>query len=103
MEQFKNIQEEITNHLVNGFAEKLESLVIEGLKRKGFEFETKKDLEDFAMIHLRCEDNIHFKEKIYYIDDIPFFLHNYNTDFSMPIEENRSFKMTANYGSYSFL
>jgi len=83
---------------------KLEDYVIEGLKRKGFEFKHKLELEQFVTERCRCENNIDLKEKVYYVDNIPFFLHNYKSELlHMPLITDREFKLTANLGTYAYL
>lgn len=85
----------------NELIKKFDDLIIEGLKRKGFEFNNKSDLIDFTIQNVRCEDNVDLQEKIYYVNDIPFFLHVYKIDFNPTITE--PFVFTASYGSYRFL
>lgn len=102
MEKFRNIQEEATNSLVNRLAKKFESLIIDGLKLKGFDFSTKEELEHFIKQHCRCEDNIQQKERVYYVYDIPFFLHKYESEY-IPDYRSIGTTITANYGSYRFL
>jgi len=71
----KNTQEKIIYQITNGLVSKLESLIIEGLKLKGFEFNNQLELETFVKERCRRTDNIEFEEHIYYVDDTPFFLH----------------------------
>jgi hypothetical protein len=96
----KTVVARVTNDLINN----LESYFIEGLKRKGFEFKHKIGLEEFVRERCRCEDNVDSKEKVYYVDNIPFFLHNYKSELlNMPSIKDREFKITVNLGSYSYL
>jgi len=90
------------NKLCKDLNNQLDSCFIEGLKRKGFEFETKPELEQFIIEHCRCEDNVDFKERVYYVDYIPFFLHRYEVGVET-ITEDRKITMSANYGSFAYL
>lgn len=58
----------------------IDDAVVEGLKRKGFDFTNapRQDLEEFIKRHCKCEDNIHHQERMYYVYDKPFLVHNYN-------------------------
>ena len=94
----------VIGRLSADLSRKLEDHVIEGLKRKGFEFKHKIELETFVKERCRCEDNIDLKEKIYYVDNIPFFLHNYKSEpLQMPLITDREYKLTANLGTYAYL
>lgn len=91
-------------HLTDNLNEKLEDLVIEGLKRKGFEFKHKIELEAFIKERCRCEDNIYLKEKVYYVDNKPFFLHNYKIEpLQIPSITDEGCRITANLGAYTYL
>jgi len=82
---------------------KLEDYMIEGLKRKGFEFENRLELENFIKNNCRCEDTPHIKERVYFANDIPFFLHRYKIEMTAPITLNMEVKWFANYGYYAYL
>ncbi len=99
-----DIIHDVIGRLHNDLNKKLENYVIEGLKRKGFEFKHPLELEAFVKEHCRCEDNIDLKEKVYYVDNIPFFLHNYKSEpLQMPSITDREYKITANLGTYAYL
>ena len=49
-------------------------------------------------------DNIDLKEKVYYVDNTPFFLHNYKSEpLQMPSITEREYKITSNLGNYAYL
>ena len=99
-----DIIHDVIGRLHNDLNKKLEDYVIEGLKRKGFEFKHPIELEAFVKERCRCEDNIDLKEKIYYVDNIPFFLHNYKSEpLQMPSITDGEYKITANLGTYAYL
>lgn len=84
--------------------QKLDDFIVEGLKRKGFEFKNGSELREFVTLRCRCEDDLSIKKKTFFVDDIPFFLHNYNTEIiksTMDIDE--PFKITGDLGSYAYL
>lgn len=90
----------LTNNLIDQF----NKVFIEGLKLKGFQFATDQELEDFIKIRCRCEDNVEFKERVYYVDNIPFLLHNYKSEvITDPRLTGDSHVVTASYGDYAYL
>jgi hypothetical protein len=94
----------ITEILALHMHKTMNDLMIEGLKRKGFEFNNRIELEEFIKSKVRCEDRVDIKQRVYFANDIPFFLHDYNiqNDFN-PIATNSEFAMSANLGRYAFL
>lgn len=99
---------DINNEIIKGVADRLmakfDTFIIEGLKRKGFDFDDKKELEKFLKEHCTCEDNTDIKEKIYRVNDIPFLLHNYNNEWNLTqnINDDKT-KFTVSYGHYAYL
>jgi len=98
-----NLQEHAIHQLANNLQNQLEEAFIEGLKRKGFEFETKFKLEHFVKIHCKCLDNINLKERVYTVKDIPFLIHKYETKISKPIEIDKTMTITATNGYFGYL
>ena len=90
------ILENVQNELIN----KLDNLMIEGLKLKGFEFDNKTDLIEFIKNRVMCQDRPHIQEKTYLVDNIPFFFYKYSCDFTDMIKDNNKF--TAHFGEYKF-
>ncbi len=95
---------DLSNKLLSQLDKKLEDFIIEGLKRKGFEFREKIELIQFIKSNCKCEDRIDIKQRTYFVNDIPFFLHCYEikNEFN-PITIDREIKMSVNYGSYTYL
>ena len=82
----------------------LEEYMIEALRRKGFEFENRMELRTFILSKCRCEDRTDIKQRTYFVNDIPFFLHCYEIKMDLnPIITDREVQMSANYGSYAYL
>ena len=99
----KPIVQDIMNDIISKLESKLEDYILEGLKRKGFEFENKIDLEKFVKTRCLCKDDVEFKERVYYVDNTPFFLHRYEIIYESITEYNNGINMSANYGSYAYL
>ena len=94
----------IINNISNQLIKKLDDYIIEGLKRKGYEFNNRIELENFIRLNCRCEDKTDIKERIYYVNDIPFFIHYYQIDLDLiPIDHEGEIKLSANYGQYVYL
>jgi hypothetical protein len=95
---------DVIGRLSSQLNKQLEDYMIEGLKRKGFEFENRMELENFIKSNCRCEDRTDIKQRTYFANDIPFFLHCYEIEMDLnPITTDREVKMSANYGSYAYL
>jgi len=95
---------DVIGRLSSQLNKQLEDYMIEGLKRKGFEFENRMELENFIKSNCRCEDRTDIKQRTYFANDIPFFLHCYEIEMGLnPITTDREVKMSANYGRYAYL
>ena len=85
-------------------AQEPENYFLEGLKRKGFEFKNRMELENFIKSNCRCEDITDIKQRTYFVHDIPFILHYYEIEMDLnPITTDREVKMAANCGYYAYL
>ena len=94
----------IIKKLEQEIARKLNEMLIEGLKRKGFEFDNNDSLENFLKLNCRAEHRTDIKENTYFVNNIPFLLHCYEIKVdAAPIEIDREIKMSDNYGRYAFL
>ncbi len=98
-----NIQELAIQQLTNGLSNKFDDLIIEGLKRKGFEFKNIREAESFIRENCRCEDYTHEQIRVYFVNDIPFILHEYKIEMPDIDFTNNGPKITASYGSYAYL
>ncbi len=95
---------DVIGRLSSQLNNQLEDYIIEGLKRKGFEFENRMELENFIKSNCRCVDRTDIKQRIYFVNDIPFFLYCYEIDMDLnPIQTGREFKLSANCGYYAYL
>ena len=94
----------VISDLSDDLNSKLETSFILGLKCKGFKFSNELELENFLKQRCRCEDNVNLKQRIYFVDDKPFFLHDYNIDMDLtPMIEDGKTTLRASYGSFAYL
>jgi hypothetical protein len=92
------------NSVIDRLYKELDEKVIEGLKRKGFKFKNEIELHAFIQKRCRCQDNIELKQKVYYVDDIPFLLHDYKIGIpKIPSTTHVKNKITVSLGTYSYL
>lgn len=62
------------------------------------------ELEAFIKSNCRCEDRMDLKQRTYFVNDIPFFLHCYEIENELnQITTDSEVKMSANYGRYAYL
>jgi len=101
-EHHKNLEHGIVNMISKDLVNKMEELFIEGLKRKGFEFENKIELANFIVNRCRQECSYDNKKITYYVDDIPFFFWNHEIKLKT-INEVNEIKFSSSYGSYAYL
>ena len=59
--------------LNNEIAKKFDEYIVEGLKRKGFEFETKEELISFISNNCTCEIDNDLECRVYLVNGSPFF------------------------------
>lgn len=93
---------EVTGRLYFQLNKQLDDLLIEGLRRKGFEFKDRMELVAFIKSNCRCEDRTGIKQRTYFVKDIPFFLHYYETDLTSNTTD-KEVKILASFGRYDFL
>jgi len=102
--QSNDFIDDIMGQLSSQLNKQLEDHLIEGLKRKGFEFQNRIELENFIKVNCRSEDKTDIKQRTYFVNDMPFFLHYYEIEMDLcPITTDREIKMSANCGHYAYL
>ena len=100
----ESIVDEAVAKLSAQLANKLEELFIEGLRLKGFEFKNQKELIDFVELNCRCEDRTDINQRTYFVNDIPFFFHDYTQIMDMEVNGTEiGVNISAKLGKYSFL
>lgn len=95
--------DEARNFLMEKLNKQVEDVFIEGLKRKGFEFENRLDLETFLKQYVRCEDNESLKERIYFVKNRPFLLYYYKVNVETPKVQDYSASVAVSGGHYAYL
>jgi hypothetical protein len=100
----KNTPQELTSAICSKISDTLDNYLVEGLKRKGFEFKSKAELADFVLKNCRCADDLRVKQKTYYVNETPFLLHDYGTshDFKTLYEVDKV-QISASMGKIAFL
>ena len=91
----ENIQSDLSNQF--------ESIITEGLRRKGHSFETRTELVGFIKEFCRHEYDSDKGLKTYFIDNVPFLLHKYNPVIDVrPLVTSNTITFGAS-ASYAFL
>lgn len=72
------------------------------MRVKGFEFKSKVELEEFIKSNCRCEDYADIKQRTYFVNNVPFFFHDYNIVYE-PIDFSKPYEIKANYGLFKYL
>jgi len=95
---------ESLNDISVKLAKQFDDMVIEGLKIKGFEFDTILELTEFIKSNCSSVDYQDKKERIYYVDGVPFLVHKYEpiVDVEPKITDDK-ISMTATFGSFAYL
>jgi len=97
-------EEKLNLEVCNKINSKIEATFIEGLKIKGFEFESEKDLFSFVKENCKCVDSPHLSERVYYVNEIPFLVHYYKITMDFKYSDNiENNPFIEDFGSYSFL
>lgn len=91
---------EHTTSAVTRLTEKLDAAIVEGLKRHGYEFNTRAELANF--IKEKCQaiskgDHPN-KTTVYYAEGTAFFYHKEKVDF-----KTEGLNATVSLGSYAFI
>lgn len=100
-----DIQIHVIDKIQNELLSKIDNTIIEGLRLKGHDFETRKDAEKFITNHCRREDRPDQNIMVYYAFDKPFMIHKYETILKMPsinLDEKQT-TVTASLGEYCFV
>jgi len=101
MKDIHDLQDNVINEINSNLYKQLDDIIIEGLKRKGFEFNNHHDLVIFVKEHCRCDDYTPIQEKIYLVNDVPFLSHKYKTE--IDYTKLGEYKISASLGSYRYL
>jgi len=99
-----NAMSKLVKEHYENISNQLEGVITEGIKRKGFEFETLSELSKFVKSRCRMEQYESKKERIYFVDDNPFLVWHYEYEFNyIPIVSDKEITFTSMCGSYAYL
>jgi|GEM_PF-2692781 len=102
-EQLTEIQR-VNQRLADELRRQMDDVVIEGLERKGFEFKHRGEMEIFIRERCHCEDNIAFKQRIYFVDKEPFLFYDYSADPNLKFDhDDNKVMISASAGKYRYL
>ena len=101
--KLESLEEKMTLELSKKMTTSLDDMFIKGLKKKGFTFENKSRLVEFAIKNCIFKDNVNLQEKTYYVNDVPFLLYSYRLDIVEVINNDTQFVLNANLGQYTYL
>ena len=96
-----SIFHEINKQLIEQLESKIDSLIVQGLSLKGYDFNSREEIIDFISKNCTCKDNVDAGIRIYCVNEVPFFEHRYKTECSSFLENVNEFKITI--GDYKFL
>ena len=99
----ESLKEKMLLDLSKKIGPSLDDMFIKGLKKKGFTFENKSRLVEFAIKNCIFKDNVNLQEKTYYVNDVPFLLYCYRLDILEVINNDTVFALRANLGQYTYL
>lgn len=96
-----DLQRDMAQRYLDAINAKIDDLITEGLRRKGYTFETRYQMIRFIRKYCRCEIS-HLKEKKYFVKEVPFLLFVENIDV---ITENLGgcYNSKITLGAISFL
>lgn len=96
---------EIQNQLLNSVYSKQDEILIEGLQRKGHQFNNKSEMIKFVSKYVRCDDNIYTRQKTFYVYDQPFLVQNYaeGLNFNTEYLDERTIIAKWHLGSFKFI
>lgn len=97
MEEY--LESEILKIIVKRLCNKLDQIMIEGLRKVGFEFKKEFELIEFIKINCHCEDNPIIGQKTYFVNEIPFLKLYYNQNITISDVGEEFF---YNFGQYSY-
>jgi len=94
--------QKIVEHLSKKTSKQIDDFIIEGLRRKGFEFENTFDLEQFIKERCTAADHQGVQQKTFYVDETPFLIWDYSFKLSTEYLENKT-TITAEGGRIQFI
>ena len=102
--ELQEINSNITKQISDEILKQFNQAIVEGLKRKGFNFHgDRKKLIRFIENRCHVEENEIQKRRIYYVNNIAFLVWDYNQEISQDIDpETGEITITGTWGEFSF-
>jgi len=96
-----DLEKSILDNIKSKLTKKLDDLIIQGLKLKGFEFKNQIELQDFVKEKCKTIEAKDSSYTIYLVNDIPFLFHYKPETFPQITFEGTEIK--SDLGEFSFL
>lgn len=95
----QELQNELQQKVIKGLSDKLDQIIINGLKLKGHVFEDVEDLKSFITNDCRIEDRENIQT--FFALDVPFL--EWHPSFDIDFDLHSENKVNASLGSYRYL
>ena len=104
MQHQSNVLDEMMKQMTTIFVNKLDAIVEHGLRLKGFEFDSRNELEAFIKSNCVREHNLRTMQDVYYVKGLPFLAHTYTgSEMLMPNGTEREITASATIGEFQYL
>ena len=100
--QFKKVQDELINKITSKESNKFDEIFELALNKKGFYFNTKAELQQFAKDRCKCRMFSTNSKKIFTVDDLDFLLQDFSFPHKLSITHD-PYTITTNAYEYSFM
>lgn len=100
-----DVIQELSKNYSKNLLKTIDFHVKEGIKRKGFEFNSKEEFHIFLSERCNCHIHTHLNKKIFFIDQKPFLIHEYNEEeaFSQNTDDPSNITFTLSFGNFKFI
>lgn len=102
-DKISDLRYELIGSMVEKSANRIDEILIEALKVKGFEFEDKSSLENFLKTKCKSISNVEEKTITLYVDETPFLMYDFNPIIEPVDMENNSITFRSTFAGYKFL
>jgi len=105
LKRYDSLQSELIKKVSSEINNKVDSVITEGLKRKGYSFDSENELLNFIKTNCSCIENRDVKQRLYIVDNNAFLLWNYDQEIDVKKHFNPEMilSMSMSVGSFEFL
>lgn len=104
MQRQSNVLDEALKQMTAIYVSKVDEIIEEGLKLKGFDFKNRFELTEFIKANCKLEHNLKTRKNIYYVNGIPFLSQHFPIDkVQMPEDTKRGILMCDVLGEFKYL